>query len=172
MDFRFTEEQEMMANVLRELLGDLCQSSDLRRLMESGQARDERRWSGIVDMGLAGALVPESYGGLGLKPVDFVRIAEAAGHACLPEPLVENAGVALPLLAEAAPGNELLAAALEGAATIAVSHPSNAFIADADSAGALLLEREGELHLVNPAQARLERQESVDPFRQIGRAHV
>ena len=81
MDFRFTEEQEMTAGVVRALLADLCQPADLRRLMAEGAARDEARWSRIVDIGLAGALVPEDGGGLGLAPVDFVLVAQAAGYA-------------------------------------------------------------------------------------------
>lgn len=167
MDFRFTGEQEMTAGVVRDLLADLCQPADLRRLMEAGAARDENRWAKIVEMGLAGVLVPEAAGGLGLQPVDFVLAAEACGHACLPEPLVENAGVALPLLAAAAPAHPALARALEGEITIAAGHPENPFVADADTAGALLLERDGALHLVEPGAARLTAQPSVDPFRRL-----
>ena len=81
MDFRFTEEQQMMADTVRELLADLCQPADLRRLMQAGAARDEKRWAAIVELGLQGALVPEDSGGLGLKAADFVQIAEACGHA-------------------------------------------------------------------------------------------
>jgi alkylation response protein AidB-like acyl-CoA dehydrogenase len=169
MDFRFTDEQLMMGSVLRDLLADLCQPSDLRRLMASEAPRDERRWSAIVEMGVAGALVAEDQGGLGLQPVDFVLGAEACGYACLPEPLVENAGVALPLLA-ALPGEATqpwLAAALAGEATIAVQHPVNPFMADADTAGALLLVTDNGLHLVPRDAVRLTVQPSVDPFRHL-----
>lgn len=167
MDFRFTEEQEMTAGVVRELLADLCQPADLRRLMASGEPRDANRWARIVEMGLAGALVPEDRGGLGLQPADFVQVAEACGHACLPEPLVEHAGVAMPLLAAAAPGHPLLTRALEGEMTVAVVHPHNPFVADADTAGALLIERDGALHLVAAEEATLTRQPSIDPFRRL-----
>jgi alkylation response protein AidB-like acyl-CoA dehydrogenase len=167
MDFRFTEEQEMTAGVVRELLADLCQPADLRRLMASGEARDGNRWARIIEMGLAGVLVPEDAGGLGLQPVDFVLAAEACGYAGLPEPLVENAGVSLPLLAAAAPGHPLLARALEGEITVAVAHPQNPFVADADTAGALLIERDGALHLVEAGAAKLTPQPSIDPFRRL-----
>ena len=167
MDFRFTEEQEMTAEAVRGLLDDLCQPADLRRLMASGAARDDNRWSRIVEMGLAGAMVPEAAGGLGLGPADFVLVAEACGYACLPEPLVENTGVALPLLAEAAPDAPELARALEGEITVAVGHSANPFITDADTAGALIIERDGALHLVDPAHARLTAQPAIDPFRRL-----
>jgi alkylation response protein AidB-like acyl-CoA dehydrogenase len=167
MDFRFTEEQEMMAGIVRELLADLCQPADLRRLMTSGAARDEARWAPVVELGLAGVLVGEEAGGLGLEATDFVLIAEACGHAGLPEPLVENAGVALPVLADVAPAHDALARALEGEITIALDHPVNPFIADADTAGALLVARDDGLHLVEPGRAKLTAQPSVDPFRRL-----
>lgn len=167
MDFRFTEEQQMTAEVVRTLLADTCQPADLRRLMASGAGRDEDRWAKITEMGLAGALVPEEAGGLGLQAADFVLAAEACGYAGLPEPLVENVGVALPLLADLSPEAPELARALEGEITLAVGHPANLFVADADSAGALVLERDGAVYLVDPANARLTRQDSIDPFRRL-----
>jgi alkylation response protein AidB-like acyl-CoA dehydrogenase len=170
MDFRFTDEQQMMAESVQTLLSDLCRPEDLRRLMQSGQARDEKRWAAIVELGLQGALVPEERGGLGLAPADFVLIAEACGYACLPEPLVENAGVALPLLAAivADPrADAMLERALAGEITVALAHPANLFVADADTAGAVLAVRGEELHLCDAADIALERQESIDPFRRL-----
>jgi len=170
MDFRFTEEQEMTAGVVRDLLADLCQPADLRRLMGSGEARDANRWEKICEIGLAGALVGEELGGLGLRPVDFVLVAEACGHACLPEPLVENAGIALPLLAsltQTEATRAVVERALAGEITVALGHCANLFIADADTAGALLVERDGALHLVSPGDVHLTLQPSIDPFRRL-----
>jgi alkylation response protein AidB-like acyl-CoA dehydrogenase len=170
MDFRFTDEQVMMAETVRALLGDLCRPADLRRLAQSGAARDEKRWSALVEIGLAGALVPEERGGLGLSAADFVLVAEACGYACLPEPLVENAGVALPLLAAVAAdprADAILERALAGEITIALKHPANLFVADADTAGAVLAVRGQELYLCDAADIALERQESTDPFRRL-----
>lgn len=169
MDFRFTEEQEMTAGVVRDLLADLCQPADLRRLMMPGLPRDDNRWRKIVELSLAGALVSEESGGLGLKPVDFALAAEACGYACLPEPLVENTGVALPLLAavKSEQAQATLAKALAGEITVAVGHAANAFVADADTAGALLVERDRELHLVTPGDAHVVAQPAIDPFRRL-----
>ncbi|MDI6028559.1 acyl-CoA dehydrogenase family protein [Corticibacterium sp. UT-5YL-CI-8] len=170
MDFRFTEEQMMTASVVRDLLSDLCQPADLRRLMESGEARDPNRWCKIGEIGLAAALVGEEHGGLGLRSIDFVLAAEACGYAGLPEPLVENTGVALPLLAAlshaegVAPFFEM---ALTGEITVALAHSANAFVADVDSAGALIVEIEGALYLAAPNTLRLTRQPSIDPFRRL-----
>jgi alkylation response protein AidB-like acyl-CoA dehydrogenase len=170
MDLRFSEEQQMTADAVRGLLADLCQPSDLRRLMQSGDAKDETRWQRLVEMGLQGALVPENRGGLGLSAADFVLVAEACGYACLPEPLVENAGIALPMLAACTGdgrGAAVLEAALAGEFTVALRHPANLFIADADISGAILIAGEDDLHLVAPADIALVRQPSIDPFRRL-----
>ena len=166
MDFTFTDEQRMIADTVRELLADRCTGADLRRLMDSGEARDEARWQAIVEMGLTGLLVPESAGGLGLSEVDFVQIAEACGYFALPEPLVEQV-VAAPLLAAFADKPqvaEVLADVVAGTKTIALAHPANPFVTDADR---LLLVDGGALHLVDAAKATLTRRASIDPFRRL-----
>lgn len=168
MDFRFTEEQDMMADVVRGLLADHCQPADLRRLMAAGEARDTARWAHIVELGLEGILVPEDKGGLGLTPADFVLLAEAAGYAALPEPLVENAGVALPLLAQLVPADHpVLTRALASEITVALAHPANPMVADADSAGAILTVEGDTVSLTTPEAAGLVHQPSADPFRRL-----
>jgi alkylation response protein AidB-like acyl-CoA dehydrogenase len=170
MDFSFSEEQRMTAEVVQGLLADLCQPSDLRRLMQSGDARDEMRWQKLVEMGLQGALVPEDKGGLGLTAADFVLVAEACGYACLPEPLVENAGVTLPLLAALSDDGrcaEVLEHALAGGMSVALLHPANPFVLDADTSGAILIAGNSNLNLVAPADVTLTRQPSMDPFRRL-----
>jgi len=170
MDFRFAEEQQMMAETVRGLLADLCQPADLRRLMQSGDARDDIRWSALVELGLQGALVLEDKGGLGLGAADVVLIAEACGHAGLPEPLVENVGVTVPLLADLAKeprAAAVLERALAGEITVALSHPANPFIADADTGGALLVVDGDAVHLCEPDGTAFVRQPSVDPFRRL-----
>ncbi|WP_116597424.1 acyl-CoA dehydrogenase family protein [Primorskyibacter marinus] len=167
MDFHFSEEQDMTADVIRSLLAKLCTPADLRRLMAAGTPRDDVRWQNIVEMGLSGALVPEVAGGLGLDAADFIRVAEACGYAALPEPLVENTAVALPLLAEAASDASELSRAMDGEITVAVGHPANPFVADADTAGAILMPHDGALYLVDPGSATLVAQPSIDPFRRL-----
>ena len=44
--------------------------------------------------------VPEAHGGLGLTELDLVLLLEEAGRVGLPDPIVETAAVAAPLLAE------------------------------------------------------------------------
>lgn len=165
MDFHFTQEQDMMVGVVRDLLTDLCQPQQLRALMQAGTCFDADRWAALVDMGLLGMLVPEAAGGLGLRAVDFIQIAEAAGYAALPEPLVEQAGIVLPALA--ALDGDLLARAMAGEVTVALSHPANPFIQDgAGAAAVLFLSRQGA-KIVARDGLDLIAQDSADPFRRL-----
>jgi alkylation response protein AidB-like acyl-CoA dehydrogenase len=166
MDFRLTDEQQMLSETVSDLLGEVCTGADLRRLLASGQARDAARWQQIVEMGLPGLMAPEAVGGTALGPVEMAVVAMAAGHAALPEPLVDHAGVAVPLLAEAGWAELARAAAGE---TIAVAHPAAALVADADEAGWLVLADGDDLHVVPRADVRLVRAESIDPFRRLFR---
>ena len=166
MHFAFTEDQIAITQAAREMLVETATAADLRRQLQAGTALDAARWSTIVEMELPGLLAPEDKGGLGLGPVDFVGIAEAAGYVALPEPLVDLAGVAVPLLAGLADDRGWLARVLEGA-IVAVGHPVNRFVADADSADALLLADGDAVHLVERPAVRLTRQESFDPFRRL-----
>jgi alkylation response protein AidB-like acyl-CoA dehydrogenase len=164
MDFRLTDEQQMLSEMASDLFADLCTGTDLRRLLASGAARDDARWERLVALGLPGLMAPEAVGGSHLGPVEMALVAIAAGHAALPEPLVDHAGVAVPLLAEAGAGGLERAVAGE---TLAVGHPSMPLVADADTAFALLLVDGGALHCVPREAVRIERVESIDPFRRL-----
>jgi len=164
MDFTLSTEQQMFEEAARTLFADTCGPGKLRELEESGRPRDDERWRHIVESGFTSVLLPEPSGGLGLTELDFALVAEQAGYAGLPEPLIESAGVAAPMLASVRPDSDVLG---RPEATIAVQHWIQPFTADADTAAALLLCHGGELHLVDPANVRLTRQESIDPFRRL-----
>jgi alkylation response protein AidB-like acyl-CoA dehydrogenase len=159
MDFRLTDEQEMLAETVSRLFADSCTGADLRRLLAEGAARDAGRWGSIVEMGLPGLMAPEDIGGAGLGPIEMALVSIAAGYWALPEPLVEHAGVAVPMLVEAG------VTVLEG--TVAVGHPGSRLVADADTATALLLADGTAVHLVPTEKVRLTRRESIDPFRRL-----
>ena len=93
----------MMAVSVRELLDDVCSPIVIRSVVEGHEGLSADRWARYCELGLPGVLAPEAAGGLGLEATDFVLIAEECGRAAVPEPLVEHAAVAVPLLAELAP---------------------------------------------------------------------
>jgi alkylation response protein AidB-like acyl-CoA dehydrogenase len=127
MNFSFSEEQLELRQAVRAVLDNECPVTALRAIHAA--PADERialsrsRWGVLADLGAAALLVPESAGGLGLNDVDLVGVFEEAGWAALPEPLLETAGLAAPMLATllpAAPAAGALAALVERQATVAV----------------------------------------------------
>jgi alkylation response protein AidB-like acyl-CoA dehydrogenase len=164
MDFTLSDEQLMFAETARSLFADSSTPDHWRRMMEAGEAIDPTRWASIVETGLTLVLLPESAGGIGLAETDFALIAQEAGYVVLPEPLIESAGVAAPMLAALAPDHELLA---DPTAAIAIQHPLNPYVANADSAGGIILHQDGEAYLATPDQVTLTAQPSIDPFRRL-----
>jgi alkylation response protein AidB-like acyl-CoA dehydrogenase len=180
MDFTFTEEQRMMASTFRELLDEICSPHRLRATAEGsgdlagGDRADgddyETRWRKCAAMGLMGVLAPDEQGGLGLADVDFVLLAEEAGHAALPEPLVEHAGIAVPVLAELAAHPRvapMLGSAAAGRTRVSVQHHINPFVLGAARSNYLLLALGDEIHLVESARTRFVREPSIDPLRDL-----
>jgi alkylation response protein AidB-like acyl-CoA dehydrogenase len=171
MDFTFTDEQKAMASAVRELLVDLCSPVALRKAYDGDAPARTGGWPSLVELGLPGMLAPESSGGLGLDDVDLVLVAEETGRAALPEPIVDHAGVAVPLLAELAPRSEraqaLLAGAASGECRVAVAHERNPYVADADTATHVLVCRPGAIHLVTRDAVRLTAQPSIDRLRRL-----
>ncbi len=111
MRFAFTEQQLELRSAIRSVLERQCTAGDLRALADlrrtgahahGDPGRAEARWAVLRELGAPGLCVPAEHGGLGLREVDFVGVAEEAGWAALPEPLVESATLAAPLLADAA----------------------------------------------------------------------
>jgi len=167
VDFTFSEEQRMSAEVVREVLAEHCNCAALLKQLQTGVDRDDRAWQALRQVGLMGVLMPERVGGLGLGEVDFVLVAEACGYAALPGPFVEHAGVAGPLLSALGVHGGLTEKAAAAEAVVAIGHPINPYVADADLASALLLEHQGEVHLVLASDVKLTRKTSVDPFRRL-----
>ena len=130
MDFRFSDDQLTLAESVRDYLAGTHGPEVLRRLDAEGN-RDPAIWQGLVEMGLTALLVPEDHGGLGLGLVEAALIAAECGRACLAEPLVDTAFVAVPwLLAR----GELdgLAAIAAGERKVVLPHVLNPWVADGD----------------------------------------
>lgn len=164
MDFTLSEDQLMFVEAARTVLADTCDTLRLRKMLERKDAFDQDRWDAVVETGLTVVLLPEAAGGLDLSALDFALIAEAAGYYLLPEPLVESAGIAAPLLAAVSPASDYLS---DPSKRIAIAHSVNPVVADADIADAILLHHNGATHLLNPSQVTLTREDSIDPFRRL-----
>lgn len=132
MDFRFSDDQLILTESVRDYLAGTHGPEVLRRLDADG-ARDPAIWRGLAEMGLTGLLVPEEHGGLGLGLVEAALIAAECGRACLAEPLVEAAFVAVPWLVAQGRTDDLADYA-QGTGRFVPGHAINGWVADGDGA--------------------------------------
>ena len=84
-----TEEQQMLKDAAR---GFLLEHGPIRQLRELRDSRDETGfshtlWASMVEMGFAGTLVPEAYGGTAFGHVGMGQILEQAGRNLTASPL-------------------------------------------------------------------------------------
>jgi len=141
VDFAFSEDQEMLRRSARDFLAKECTPAVVRRLIEDGDAYDERLWKKIADLGWTGLGIPEEYGGVG-GFLELTVVLEESGRNLLPGPFFSTMGLAVPALIEAgtaAQKKEVLAAIAAGdaRATLAVTEPAGRW----DAAGVTLAAR-------------------------------
>ncbi len=172
MRFAFTEEQQMLKDSVRALLARECAPTAVRAAWSNADGRVPGLWAKLAALGVVGVTAPETHGGLGLGAIELVAIAEEAGRAALPEPLIETTAVALPLLAEIRDPEtnaRWLAAIASGSAGVSVRLGGAPHAAYAHAADLLLLQRDDELHAVGRDAVTLEAQRSVDGTRRLSR---
>jgi alkylation response protein AidB-like acyl-CoA dehydrogenase len=87
MDFDLSEDQELLRNGLRELLGRACDIRHVRAVAYDGDGRDPELWKALADAGWTGVIIPEADGGAGLRFEELILVLEEAGRAVLPLPL-------------------------------------------------------------------------------------
>src|SRR5579871_6609562 len=98
MQFGLTETQQMLRNAARSFFPSECPMSDVRRLMETDGAYDQRLWTKIAEHGWTGILFDEDSGGMGLGLVEMTVAAEEMGRALLPGPFFSTVFAAGTLL--------------------------------------------------------------------------
>jgi alkylation response protein AidB-like acyl-CoA dehydrogenase len=130
MDLRFSDDQLTLAESVRDYLAGTHGPEVLRRLDAAGN-RDPAIWQGLAEMGLTGLLVPEAHGGLDLGLVEAALIAAECGRACLAEPLVDTAFVAVPWLVRSGEYDDLAAIAA-GERQVPLPHVLNPWVADGE----------------------------------------
>jgi alkylation response protein AidB-like acyl-CoA dehydrogenase len=95
-----TEEQSMLRDSARGLISDKAPVSHLRHLRDSKDATGFSRelWAAFAEMGFAGLLVPEEFGGSALGCVEAGIVMEEIGRTLVPSPFLSTAVVAVSAL--------------------------------------------------------------------------
>ncbi len=100
-DFGFGEDEKLLRDSARKFLEDALPIDKLRTLVAPDHVEayesdtqpvyyDESIWKQIVELGWTTLAVPEEAGGAGMKMVAVASLAEEAGRAALPSPLIST----------------------------------------------------------------------------------
>jgi acyl-CoA dehydrogenase len=88
------------AQMLRDSAGKFFAGSDSLKLLRQWRntrdltAASRGSWEGVVELGFAGVLIPEEFGGVGLNAQASIQIAEMMGRALASGPFVSSAVIA------------------------------------------------------------------------------
>ena len=101
MDFRYSQEQLDLIEAAKAIFQGENSLERMRSIVANPELlyKDNNSlWPQLVELGLIGLMAPESCGGLQQPLEVMTAVAEEAGYVALAEPLIELAGIAVPLL--------------------------------------------------------------------------
>jgi alkylation response protein AidB-like acyl-CoA dehydrogenase len=96
MDFGLSEEQRLLEQSLRRWLEEHLPLARVRAIAAGDTGHDPDLWRGLAELGVAGLLVPEAYGGGGLGLLDAALAVESLARAAAPLPFL-GSGVMAPV---------------------------------------------------------------------------
>lgn len=91
MNFLLSEEQRILQDRLGELIEATCPLRRVHEVLDGGVAFDKDLWAKLIDFGVAGMILPEAAGGLGLEMIDLALVSETLGAALAPVPFLGQA---------------------------------------------------------------------------------
>lgn len=96
MPLVLTEEQSMLRDSARGFINEKAPVAHLRKMRDDRDATGFSRdlWKGFAEMGFAGLLVPENFGGSGLGAVEAGIVLEEIGRNLMPSPFLSTAVLA------------------------------------------------------------------------------
>ena len=86
MDLIFTEEQNILRDMMRNVCEKHCTLATVRAMENDPVGVPEGLWRQLVETGVLAMLLPEEYGGMGFNMVDCAVIYEELGRALAPGP--------------------------------------------------------------------------------------
>lgn len=145
MDFSFTEDQNSIRALVKQLLTDLVTDESLKALGKEGRWFHERAWKQLAESEMLGLAIPEEHGGAGMGLIELCILLQQVGRTVAPVPALETlVCAALPIAAfgteaqrrrflpRVADGTTLLTAALVDSGSRDLFRPSVAAKRDGD----------------------------------------
>jgi alkylation response protein AidB-like acyl-CoA dehydrogenase len=101
MDFEFSDEQQSIADLARQILRDGCTKERLKAVEQGNGPRFDRAlWNDVAASGLVGLAIPERHGGGGLGFFELSLVIEQVGRSAAPIPFLESTVLAALPIAE------------------------------------------------------------------------
>ena len=125
-DFILSEEQTILRDTAKQFFSEQVPISNLRKLRdeESVDGIDREVWKQAAELGLAGILIPEAYGGTDFGVTGMGLVMEEAGRTLAATPLFSSSILSTLILLEAASENQkqaILPAIAAGEMIVAVA---------------------------------------------------
>jgi alkylation response protein AidB-like acyl-CoA dehydrogenase len=94
MDFSFSEDQETIRALARQILGDQTSPERNRELEEAGEWYDRKLWTALAEANLTALCLPEAVGGGGCGFFELALVLEEVGRTLAPVPLLPTLALA------------------------------------------------------------------------------
>lgn len=91
MNFGFSEEQELLRQQVARFMQEACPMSRVRQIMAREDGFDGELWRQVAELGWLGLIIPEEFGGVGLKWVDLTVVLEETARGLCPLPIASQA---------------------------------------------------------------------------------
>jgi alkylation response protein AidB-like acyl-CoA dehydrogenase len=143
MDFRFTEEQDALRELAREILENEVSKERLKEVEAAGEFFDRATWARLAESNLLGLAIPEAQGGMGMGFLELCLLCSEMGRTVAPLPVLPALVLAgLPLarfgndaqrerwLAPLAKGDVVLTAALGDGPAVAARRDGDSLVLD------------------------------------------
>jgi alkylation response protein AidB-like acyl-CoA dehydrogenase len=101
LDLDFTEEQDMLRDLVRGLCEQYAPEEVVRRYEDDPIGYPPELWQRFAELGLLGLMLPEEHGGAGSSLLDGVVVYEELGRALAPVPHLESCVLSAGVLVEA-----------------------------------------------------------------------
>jgi len=125
MDFNHTDDRRMLADSLSRYLREQYSHEHRMQSCEVEPGYSRQSFQQLCDLGIAGALLPESCGGFGGSGFDTAVVFEEFGRGLVVEPFLSSIVLCGTVLAECGTRTGLVGDLLEGKATAALASYEN-----------------------------------------------
>ncbi|MBT8450960.1 MAG: acyl-CoA/acyl-ACP dehydrogenase [Deltaproteobacteria bacterium] len=98
MDFSFTDDQNSIRDLVKQVLRDIVTDESLKALAKEGRWFHERAWRQLAESEMLGLAIPEDHGGAGMGITELCLLLQQVGRTVAPIPAIETlVSSALPL---------------------------------------------------------------------------